>query len=163
MSALLHLKSIFTLNKGSLIAMKQPVVLLVLVTFVAAVSFVVASEEFKNGRTKTAVLSGMNVINGDTDGAGLLKFTVRADQGKFCYDLSVANISRATTATLNLGVRETTGQIVANLQAPANGSSADCIFLDPDRISDITRNPGNYYVSVENQDFPIGALRGQLK
>jgi hypothetical protein len=144
--------------------MKQPGVLLVLVIFVAAVSFVVASEDFKTGRTKVQ-LSGMNVVSnlGDADGSGTLKFTVRADEGKFCYDLSVSNISSATSATLNFGSRGATGQQVATLQAPAKGSSADCVSLDADRIDDITRNPANYYVSVENAEFPNGAIRGQLK
>ena len=145
--------------------MKQPVVLLVLVTFVAVVSFVVASEEFKNGRTMTSLLSGTNVVDtqGDADGTGILKFTVRADEGKFCYDLSVTNISPATNATLNVGLRGTSGEPVASLQPPTKGSSADCVNLDADRIGDIVRNPTTYYVDVQNADFPNGAVRGQLR
>lgn len=143
--------------------MKQPGVLLVLITFVAAVSFVVASEDFKNGRTKTAALSGMNLVNGDPDGTGVLKYTIGADEGKFCYELSVANISPAAVATLNVGSRGTNGQVVATLQAPTKNSSANCINLDADRISDITRNPAGYYVIVQTEEFPNGAVRGQLK
>ena len=147
--------------------MKQPGVLLVLVIFVAAVSFVVASQEFKYGGTKTAQLSGSNVVNsiGDADGTGVLEVTVRADEGKFCYGLSLTNISTASSVTLNYGLKGTNGPQVAILQTPsqAKGSSVDCVALDADRIGDIMRNPASYYVNVQNAEFPNGAVRGQLK
>jgi hypothetical protein len=145
--------------------MKQPGVLLILVTFVAAVSFVVASEEYKNGRMKTATLSGINEIAtpGDADGTGILKFAVRSEGGRFCYDLSVSNISTPTAASLNMGTRDTVGQPIAVLQPPVTGSVKDCLTFDADRIGDIQRNPANYYVNVQNAEFPNGAIRGQLK
>jgi hypothetical protein len=145
--------------------MKQPGVLLVLVIFVAAVSFVVASDQFKNGRTRSVPLTGQNEAtnHGDPDGTGVLKFAVRADEGKFCYNLSVSNISAATTVTLNLGAKGSNGSQVAQLKTPANNASEDCISLDADRIGDIARNPANYYVNIQTAEFPNGALRGQLK
>ncbi|HEY6803439.1 MAG TPA: CHRD domain-containing protein [Pyrinomonadaceae bacterium] len=145
--------------------MKQPGVLLVLITFVAAVSFVVASDQFKNGRMRSVPLTGQNEATnpGDPDGTGMLKFAVRADEGKFCYDLSVSNISLATTVTLNLGAKGSNGQQVTLLKAPSNNVSADCVSLDADRLGDLARNPANYYVNVQTADFPNGALRGQLK
>jgi hypothetical protein len=145
--------------------MKQPGVLVVLVIFVAAVSFVVASEEYKNGRVKTATLTGMNEVGalGDADGTGLLKFVVRSDGGRFCYELSVSNISIPTAASLNMGTRDSSGQPIAVLQPPVTGSVNDCVTLDADRIGDIQRNPANYYVNVQNAEFPGGAIRGQLR
>jgi hypothetical protein len=145
--------------------MKQPGVLVVLVIFVAAVSFVVASEEYKNGRMKTATLTGVNEVAapGDADGTGILKFAVRSDGGRFCYDLSVSNISTPTSASLNMGTRDSSGQQIAALQPPVTGSVNGCVTLDADRISDIQRNPANYYVNVGNAEFPNGAMRGQLK
>ena len=144
--------------------MKQSGVL-VLVIFVAAVSFVVASEQFKTERTKTTLLNGTNEVDsiGDSDGSGILKFAVKAEEGKFCYDLTVNNISVVTTATLNVGARGTNGSAVATLQPPLKGSSSDCITLESDRLGDIIRTPTNYYVNIQNQEFPNGAIRGQLK
>ena len=40
--------------------MKQPGVLLVLITFVVGVSFVVASEQFRSGTMQTTTLTGLN-------------------------------------------------------------------------------------------------------
>ena len=144
--------------------MKQPGVLLVLVTFVVAVSFVLASEQYKNGKMKTTTLTGLNEVKslGDPDGTGILKFTLKTEEGKFCYDLNISNISDPTSATINFGTRDSSGDVLITLQPPTLGSSADCVTLDADRIGDIIRNPGSYYVNVLNADFPEGAIRGQL-
>ena len=145
--------------------MKQPGVLLVLVIFVAAVSFVVASEQYKNAGMKTATLSGLNEVRavGDADGTGILKFSVRDDEGKFCYDLSVANIATPTSVSLTTGTRDDNGEPIAALQLPLSRNANGCIPLEADRISDIQLNPTNYYVNVQNAEFPNGAIRGQLK
>ena len=144
--------------------MKQPGVLLVLITFVVGVSFVVGSEQYRNGTMQTTTLTGLNETSslGDPDGTGMLKFTLKADDGKFCYELNASNISEATSATLNFGARDTSGAVLTTLKAPTQGSSADCVTLDADRTADIVRNPGSYYVNVLNAEFPEGAIRGQL-
>jgi hypothetical protein len=144
--------------------MKQPGVLLVLITFVVGVSFVVGSEQYKNGTMQTTTLTGLNETSslGDPDGVGMLKFTVKADEGKFCYDLNVSTISDPTSATLNIGARGISGAVLTTLKTPTQGSSADCVTLDADRMADIVRNPGSYYVNVLNAEFPEGAIRGQL-
>ena len=144
--------------------MKQPGVLLVLITFVVGVSFVVGSEQYKNGTMQTTTLTGLNETSslGDPDGAGILKFTVKADEGKFCYELNASSISDPTSATLNVGARGISGAVLTTLKTPTQGSSADCVTLDADRMADIVRNPGSYYVNVLNAEFPEGAIRGQL-
>jgi len=144
--------------------MKQPGVLLVLITFVVGVSFVVGSEQYKNGTMLTTTLTGLNETSSlsDPDGVGMLQFTVKADEGKFCYDLNVSTISDPTSATLNIGARGISGAVLTTLKTPTQGSSADCVTLDADRMADIVRNPGSYYVNVLNAEFPEGAIRGQL-
>jgi len=144
--------------------MKQPGVLLVLITFVVGVSFVVGSEQYKNGTMQTTTLTGLNETKslGDPNGAGVLKFTLKTDEGKFCYNLNVSNISDPTSATLNFGARDISGAVLTTLKTPTQGSSADCVTLDADRMADIVKSPGSYYVNVENSEFPEGAIRGQL-
>jgi hypothetical protein len=144
--------------------MKQPGVLLVLITFVVGVSFVVGSEQYKNGAKQTTTLTGLNETRsfGDPDGTGILKFTLKTDEGKFCYELNVSNISDPTSATLNFGARDINGAVLTTLTAPTKGSSADCVTLDAEKMADIVKNPGSYYVNVLNAEFPEGAIRGQL-
>lgn len=144
--------------------MKQPLVLVLLVVFVAAVSFVVASEQYKQGHMSTVTLTGINEIPnfGDPDGSGLLKFKIDAQQNRFCYELSAASIETATAAQIHSGGKGAAGPSLINLQPPTFGMSKECVSVDSDRLADLIKNPANYYVSVQNAEFPQGAIRGQL-
>jgi len=145
--------------------MKQPGVLLVLVIFVAAVSFVVGSEQYKNGRMKTTVLNGANALPtiGDPDGSGVFKFAIKPEENQFCYELNVSNVGIPTAATVGIGSRGNTGPTLLTLQPPSHGTAKDCLTLDADKISELNSNLGNYYVSVQTEEFPNGAVRGQMK
>jgi len=145
--------------------MKQPGVLASLITFVAAVSFVVASQEAKNEGVVSAMLSGTNEVSGvaDADGTGVFEFTVKNEEQQFCYDLSVSNIAAPNRATINSGAKETNGRVVLDLVPPTNGRSQGCISSNVETLADIDANPSRYYVNVTNDEFPTGAIRGQLK
>ena len=110
--------------------MKQPGILIAFIIFIAAVSFVLASEQYKHAKAKTVTLKGLNGIDrpGDPDGAGTLKYAVKADQSQICYELSVSNIAQATGAKIT----DPVGTVVVSLQAPTNGFVKDCAQLDPD-------------------------------
>jgi CHRD domain len=144
--------------------MKQFGVLVVLIAFVAAVSFVLASEQYKHGGPDSSILSGSAAVPGpgDPDGTGTFKITFKPAEGQVCYELTVANIGTATAAYLNSGARGLTGPVVVVLQTPAQGVSENCAALDEEKIADIMKNPANYYVNVRNTEFPDGAIRGQL-
>ncbi|HEV8367790.1 MAG TPA: CHRD domain-containing protein [Pyrinomonadaceae bacterium] len=144
--------------------MKQPGVLVILLTFVAAVSFVVASEQYKHGRNKTTTLTGFAEVPtiGDPDGTGILKFSIGVEENQICYELSVSNIGTPTAAEISFGSKTEVGTVIATLEAPANGSSKRCVTLAADKIADLIKNPGHYYVNVYNAEFPKGAIRGQL-
>jgi CHRD domain-containing protein len=145
--------------------MKQPGVLVLLVSFVLVISFVVASQEAKNDGFVTTTLSGGNEVNrlGDADGGGVLRFTVKSQGRQFCYDLSTSSITEATTATINAGDRSSNGNVVIALEAPVSGRSQGCVSGDIQTLADIAANPSHYYVNVTNAEFPNGAIRGQLK
>ncbi len=141
--------------------MKQPVVWLILVTFVIAVSFVVASEQYKQGRMSTATLTGMNELPnfGDPDGSGLFKFTFNSTQNQVCYELTTTNIAEITGLYIRVGDRNTVGPTLIALQASV---AKDCVSVDAGKLAEVMKNPTNYYVSVQTKEFPNGAIRGQL-
>ena len=145
--------------------MKQPGVILVLITFVAAVSFVVASEQYKQGRMTTITLTGLNEIPnyGDPDGTGLFKFEINTAQHQICYELTTSNIATATAAQIHAGGKGIAGPSLITLLPPTKGMSKDCVSVEADKLAALIKNHGHFYVSVQNAEFPEGAIRGQLR
>lgn len=143
--------------------MKQPVVLIILVAFVAAVSFTLASEQ-EGGKKLKATLTGAAEVPGpgDTDGTGTFTATLNPGQNQICYELSVKNIAASNAAHIHSGGPTEAGPVVLNLTGPASGSSKECATLDREKILEIIKTPENYYVNVHNAEFPDGAVRGQL-
>lgn len=144
--------------------MKQPAVLIALMLFVAGVSFVLSAQDQKGGRPLTTTLSGAAEVPGpgDPDGTGTVKITLNPGQNQVCYELTVEKIGTATAAHIHSGAADVAGPVVLTLKAPAGGSENDCATLDRDKINDIIRNPADYYVNVHNEEYPSGAIRGQL-
>lgn len=100
---------------------------------------------------------------GDEDGSGLAALTLKRDQGRLCYFLSVSNIDNATAAHIHKAPFGSAGPVVVTLDAPSDGSSHKCIKdVDTQLLQDIIDNPSEYYVNVHNAEFPSGAIRGQL-
>jgi hypothetical protein len=144
---------------------KQSATLIALIIFIAAVSFVLASEQEKQtGRSLTATLTGAAEVPGpgDPDGTGQFKLTLNPDREEICYELTVAKIGTATAAHIHTGAADAAGPVLVPLKTPVGGSVKDCVKLDREKLADILKNPANYYVNVHNADFPNGAIRGQL-
>ena len=144
--------------------MKQPIALALMLVFTAGVSFVVAQQDKHGGKPITITLTGAAEVPGpgDPDGTGTATITLNHGQGQVCYELSVAKIATPTAAHIHTGAVGAAGPVLVPLTSPANGTSKDCATLDKDKIADIMKNPGNYYVNVHNAEFPDGAVRGQL-
>lgn len=120
----------------------------------------------EGGRRRTAQLSGAAEVPGpgDPDGSGTATIRLRPEQREVCFDLTVSNIGPATAAHIHEGAEGVAGPVVVPLDpAPTGGSSSGCVSdVDPVLIRNIVQNPGQYYVNVHNEEFPDGAIRGQL-
>ncbi|HEU5131165.1 MAG TPA: CHRD domain-containing protein, partial [Pyrinomonadaceae bacterium] len=99
---------------------------------------------------------------GDPDGTGTARLTLNPGKNQVCYELTVDKIAAANGAHIHAGALDKAGPPIVTLTPPANGSSKECAPLDQEKIMDIIKNPGDYYVNVHNAEFPNGALRGQL-
>lgn len=143
--------------------MKHSGALIILVAFVAAVSFTLASEQ-EGGRKLKATLTGAAEVPGpgDADGTGTFTATFNPGKGQVCYELRVSNIAASNAAHIHTGAATVAGPVLMNLTAPASGSSKECAALDREKILEIIKNPENYYVNVHNAEFSDGAVRGQL-
>ncbi|NYG55922.1 CHRD domain-containing protein [Nocardioides perillae] len=109
-------------------------------------------------------------IAGDPNGTGsAYVFGVDGDPRTLCYVLEVDKIGQARAAHIHRGEAGSNGPVVAFLAAPGDGDAADCLtegepgkFADGQTVADILENPEEYYVNVHNDEYPGGAVRGQL-
>jgi hypothetical protein len=126
--------------------------------------FVMVGVVAAGGRPLSATLTGAAEVPGPGDprGSGSATITVNAGQEEICYELTVAGIATPLAAHIHVGPANSSGKVVVHLEAPTNGSSSDCTFVDRDLARLIIQNPENYDVNVHNADFPAGAVRGQL-
>jgi hypothetical protein len=119
------------------------------------------------GRPLSTELTGAaEVPAGDPAGSGMATITVNPGQEEVCWEIKAAGIDLpATAAHIHVGAVGTAppNNVVVTLSAPdASGFSSGCTTVDRDLALEILQNPENYYVNVHNEDFPTGAIRGQL-
>lgn len=119
------------------------------------------------GRQFAIEMSGAAEVPGpaDPDGSGTANLRFNPGKGEVCFELTVSNIVLpATGAHIHAGSATESGDIVVPLDpAPdASGSSSGCVSADRALIEAILQNPAGYYVNVHNEEFPAGAVRGQL-
>jgi hypothetical protein len=112
---------------------------------------------------------------GDDNGRGRAVINLNVRERRVCFDLSWRRILSPTRAHIHEGRRGVAGDIVVTLFE--NGTDPDFVPL-PDSIRsvqgctgghprallrDIRDHPRQFYVNIHNEDFPAGAIRGQLR
>ena len=102
---------------------------------------------------------------GDPDGAGTARITLNPGQGEVCFEIATTGIATPTRGHIHAAPAGRNGPIVVDF---FNGNTTPGVLsgcatgVDRALITDILRNPQDYYVNVHNADYPGGALRGQL-
>lgn len=136
---------------------------------VAALMMIAAIPAAAGGRPLSAELNGANeVAPGDPDGTGTMHLTLNQGQGEICWDLDVADIESPSRAHIHSGVAGVNGPVVVFffdlvIADPIPVAFDGCVDgVDADLIKDIRQNPQDYYINVHNDDYPAGAIRGQL-
>lgn len=100
---------------------------------------------------------------GDSDGSGEAHVSVNRGQQVVCFELEARDIEPATAAHIHRGTADVAGPVVVTLAPPTDGSASGCVQdVDPDLLEELLETPEAFYVNVHNEDFPAGALRGQL-
>ena len=107
---------------------------------------------------------------GDADGTGSAKIRLLPDSDQVCFKLTWSNIGAPTASHIHEAARGSSGEVVVGLFAseatlPATISGVNgCVSDVDDALSErIRSNPADFYVNVHNEEFPGGAIRGQLK
>lgn len=99
---------------------------------------------------------------GDPDGKGVLQLSFDKAKNQICYDIKVENIDIATGVYIHSGIAGEAGAAKVILGVPGEGMARGCVKSDPKLMQDILQNPSQYYVNVHNDEYPEGAIRGQL-
>jgi len=140
-----------------------------LIALVAALMLVAAIPAAAGGRPLTAYLNGANEVSpGDPDGSGMMHLTLNQGQGEICWDLDVSDIEAPTRAHIHAAPAGVNGGVVVFFFDLVNPDPIPVAFdgcvdgVDADLIKDIRQNPENYYINVHNDEYPAGAIRGQL-
>ena len=119
------------------------------------------------GTTLTATLAGVTEGEnpGDPDGSGTASIVIDPTAGTACWNLTAENINPVTQSHIHIGAEGESGDIVVPLDVDGfTGSSEGCIepMEDAAVLQEILDNPAGYYVNLHTEDFPAGAIRGQL-
>ncbi len=100
---------------------------------------------------------------GDEDGSGTATITIDPDTGEVCWDLTVEGIEPVTASHIHVGAEGASGDVVVPLDVDGfEGSSSDCVDASDADLDAIIADPAGYYVNIHTEDYPAGAIRGQL-
>jgi hypothetical protein len=116
------------------------------------------------GRPFTTTMTGEQEAPGpgDPDGSGTARIVINPGTGELCYELTVEGIDTVTGAHIHEAPPGEAGDVVVPLEPPVSGESGDCITISRELALEILRNPEDYYVNVHTENYPAGAIRGQL-
>jgi hypothetical protein len=122
-----------------------------------------ANEQPRPRALATLMTGGQEVPAADPDGVGVAGVLISANRERICFALAVKNIGPANLAHIHVGAAGVNGPPVVLLDPPpTRGFSAACVRVDAEVGAAIADNPSGYYVNVHNEEFPAGAIRGQL-
>jgi hypothetical protein len=118
------------------------------------------------GRPFSTQLTGAAEVPGpgDPDGSGTATIIVNPGDEEVCWTIKTEGIELpATGAHIHEGAVGEFGDVVVSLTPPdEEGFSSGCAEVSREVALDILKNPENYYVNVHTEEFPDGAIRGQL-
>lgn len=121
------------------------------------------------GTRFTATLDGRQEVSasgqlgaGDPDGTGTFDAILSASRDTICYRLRVDGIAAGSRFHVHQGAAGQNGPIVIPFFETNQQPRPDaCVKVDPPVAAGIIAS--DFYVNVHNQDFPAGAIRGQLQ
>jgi hypothetical protein len=104
---------------------------------------------------------------GDANGTGVAEITVNPQRNRVCFDIVFRRIQDPFVGHIHKGRRGVAGPPKVTLfeddsteDSPIDG----CVRNQPARLlRKIKNHPRRWYVNLHNEQFPDGAIRGQLR
>jgi hypothetical protein len=125
-----------------------------------------ATGSVAQGTSLIADLSGDNELDGgDPDGEG--EFTATLRRRRLCYELDFSGLTNPNAAHIHRGADDEDGPIVQSLRPQwtqdEDGARPRCVRIRRTLARRIRNDDTDYYVNVHTDDYPDGAIRGQLE
>jgi hypothetical protein len=116
--------------------------------------------------TLTATLAGVTEGEnpGNPDGSGTASVVLDPDTGEACWELMAEGIGPVTQSHIHVGAAGVSGGVVVPLDVDGfDGTSEGCTSdVDAAVLQAVIDAPAGHYVNLHTDDFPAGAIRGQL-
>jgi CHRD domain len=127
-----------------------------------ALAGVALAAETRLSATLAGVTEGENP--GDPDGSGSAAITLDPETGEACWELSAEGIGAVMQSHVHVGGEGESGDVVVPLDVDGfEGTSEGCASdQEADVLQAIIDDPAGYYVNLHTEEFPAGAIRGQL-
>lgn len=112
--------------------------------------------------TLAGVMEGDNP--GDPDGSGTATITLDPETGEVCWNMTAEGIGPVLQSHIHTGAAGVSGGVLVPLDVDGfEGSTEGCVEdQDAAALEDIVANPAGFYVNLHTEEFPAGAIRGQL-
>ena len=116
--------------------------------------------------TLTADLAGVTEGDnpGNPDGSGSATVVLDPETGEACWELMADGIGAVLQSHIHVGAEGVSGDVVVPLDVDGfDGTSEGCTSdVDADVLQAVIDDPAGHYVNLHTEDFPAGAIRGQL-
>jgi hypothetical protein len=149
---------------------KSKSVLALAVLAVAVLAIPAISQAGRNTTEVDAKMTGKQEVPGpgSKKGKGEFQIFLKPTQNKVCFNLEVKKLDTITDAHIHKGAEGVAGPIKVPLfvgqKLDGTGNYAGCVKkVKKKLIKKIIASPEKYYGNVHTEDFPDGAIRGQLK
>jgi hypothetical protein len=157
------------MSTGRLTPIPRPLSLAVAIVAMLAAAILTTGVARAAITTFTADLTAeAEVPNPGPDGAtGSAVVTVDDETNEVCFELTIDGLGAQDTITaahIHEGAEGVAGDVVVPLfTEPPTGEMTGCVQdVDPAIVAAITADPAGYYVNIHTEQFPDGAVRGQL-
>ncbi len=139
-------------------------------TATAAVAIPALSTAAPDTAELEATLSGAEEVPGpgSKKGKGETHVFVTPSKAKLCFTLEVKKLDPVVAGHIHKGKEGVAGDVVVPLfedeaGLDGNGSYEGCVKkLDKKLLKKIIAKPEKFYVNIHTEDYPDGAIRGQL-
>lgn len=117
------------------------------------------------GRRGALQLTPEAVVPGPGEAGVSASATVKTGRGQICFSMTVGPLtSFIRTIAIYQGEAGQVGPMVARLSPSPIGINQlnGCVPADTELCRNIARYPGSYFIQINTDNYPGGALRAQL-